>query len=189
MGYNLAMPIAPMIPPQMTGSARRSGCAVRAPKLAMGSLRIAIGNGVPTGLIHQVVTDIFNTLMMLQWGSDKPPAAQSKLWSTGPYGEPSVSLETFFGPYSARGYKQLEAQVGGMFQAFKGRQPLTIKMGAQADLDTQKGLMTLAASTSLENILGMLAAAVGIRQPERAARFIRQRAIAAENCIVSDAQM
>lgn len=183
------MPDAPMIPPQMTGNARRSGCAVRAPAVPRAKLTIRSEKPVPTGLVDQVVEDIYNALMTLDWAAEKGPGAQAKIWSTGPYNEASASLAAFFGPYSERLFKQIHAQMRGLFALFQARQPLTITVGNETQFDSQKRHVTLHPNTDTEVLIGMLAAALNIPNPADFAAYIDKRGIAAANCIVSDAQM
>jgi hypothetical protein len=189
MRYNLAMPMAPLIPPQMTGNARRSGCAVRAPKVPRDKLTLRIDKSVPAAMVDHVVEDVYNALMAVDWADQKGEPAQRKLWSNGPYGERSAAMETYFGPFSTRAYKQLHSELRGIYALFTGRQPLTITAGPETVFDTSKRHVTIHSSADTAQITGMLAAAIGLRNAADVATWIDRRAIAGANCIVSDAQL
>jgi len=178
-----------MIPPQITGNARRSGCAVRAQELDRDKLRITIARTVPVDLIYGVVTDVYNALVMIEWGIENPGAPQASLWNKGPYGQPSLSIQSFLGPYSQRAFTALHSELKSAFSLFIGRQTLAVKSGTQASFDIPNRILTVTDTTTRLQITGMIVSATRTRTPDELASFIEQRGIAADNCIVTDAQL
>jgi hypothetical protein len=190
------MPIAPLIPPQLTGSARTTGCAVRAPDVPWGDVKLNFDRvslaqkGETQHIVRQSVEGIFNALMMLEWISEQSESVQRSAWDKGPFGQDHLALRAFFGRYSTRLVHQVRTDLGSMFSLFTPRQrPIFVVSGSdRLEYNPKLGELIIPAGARASQITLLAAQALGIPNSAKAATFVDKRMNAAAGCIVSEGQ-
>jgi hypothetical protein len=138
--------------------------------------------------VREAMAAIYTSLMLFEWMKGQPAGVQGKVWARGPYGDDSLSLKARVGGFSGERLEWAATSTDRMIRALtRERSQLKISVGGKPGYDADSGVLTVKDSTADEVIDG-LAAELG-RSGAGLASFIRNRYIAAGDCLVSDSQL
>jgi len=123
-------------------------CVVQAPGLTAGAkLDITEVPKVLQAPVKVVFAAIFNAKAFVEL-IEQMPSEESKLaaWDNGPWGQQSLSLRAYFGPYSSKALAMLKTSVVNVARIVFGREPLVVKTGRDPAYVPDENLLVLAAA-------------------------------------------
>lgn len=176
-----------LVPPQMTASLRTGGCAVESPPVPWNDLNVQAGGNLLTSA-RGAMESIYTALMTLEWMKSQSSGMQKQVWTRGPYGDDSLSLQSFFGGFDAERLQWATTALDRMIRALTSeRRALRISVGDPL-YNADRGVLTVKGAAA-DFVVDSLAATIGGSEGHKLADYIRNRLIASGTCIVTDSQM
>jgi len=174
-----------LVPPQMTASLRTGGCAVKAPPVPWNDLNVQ-APGALNQAVRGAMESIYTALMLLEWMKGQP-SEQKAVWARGPYGDDSLSLRNFLGDFSDERFEWARNVVDRMIRALTSeRRALRVQTGDPL-YNADRGVLSVRAADP-DFVVDALADALAGSEGPKLASYIRNRMIAAGDCIVTDSQ-